>query len=140
MPVFPSVEWFEALREVVNGGPAFRALGSCDTVVGVKVGERVFSLTFEAFECAGVSEIDADGLRDVDFYLEMSAEGWRELVENVQANGKADPDHTLNTLDLTRPGGILRSRDELLRQAFFRYHLSMQAYFDAAARVETIFD
>jgi len=139
MPKFPSVDWFETLREEVNQDPRFRALGSCDAVVGVKVGARVFSLTFEAFECSGVAEIDVPGLRDVDFYLEMSPKEWREVIQNIRANGKADPKHTLNSLDLTRPGGILRSKDALLRLSFYRYYLSLQFFFDAAAKVETAF-
>ena len=139
MPVFPSVEWFEAVREVVNNDPGFRALGNCDATMGLKVGDRVFSLEFEAFECASVSEIDLKGLRDVDFHLEMSPEEWRDLLDNIRANGKSDSDHSLNTLDLTRGGGILRAQDELLRQSFFRYHLSLQAYFDASSQVETVF-
>lgn len=139
MPVFPSVEWFNAVREVVNQDPGYRALGSCDARVGVKVGERVFLLTFEAFECTGAVETDEDGLLDADFYLEMLPDEWQELLRNVQTNGSADADHTLNTLDLSRPEGIVKAHDEYRRHSFLRFHLSLQAFFDAAARVETVF-
>ena len=54
--VFPSVEWFQALQELVNVDPEFRRLGSVDAVMGVSVGERVFMITFEAFECVEVNE------------------------------------------------------------------------------------
>ena len=49
MPVFPSVEWFDAIKNIVNQDPAFRHSGTIDTVVGVKVGSKIYQLTFEAF-------------------------------------------------------------------------------------------
>ena len=123
----------------MNRSKEFRALGNCDANMGVKVGGRAFSLKFEAFSCEEVSEIGVEGLADLDFYLEMSLGGWRELLSNIKSNGKADGEHSLNTLDLTREGGILRVKDDFLRQSFLRYHLSFQAYFDASAQVETAF-
>ena len=139
MPIFPSVEWFEEVREVVNGSREFRALGNCDTTMGVKVADRAFRLKFEAFECEEVSEVGVEGLGELDFYLEMSPGEWRELLENIKGNGGADGEHSLNTLDLSRDGGILRANDDFLKQSFFRYHLSIQNFFDASARVETEF-
>lgn len=139
MPLFPSVEWFEEVRGVVNRSKTFRALGNCDTTMGVKVGDRAFRLQFEAFSCEEVSEIAIEDLGESDFYLEMSPGEWRSLLDNIKANGSADGEHSLNTLDLSRDGGILRAKDDLLRQSFLRYHLSIQAYFDASARVETVF-
>ena len=62
MLVFPSVEWFEEVKETVNRSKEFRALGNCDANVGVKVGEKSFSLKFEAFSCEEVSEIGVEGL------------------------------------------------------------------------------
>lgn len=139
MPVFPSVEWFEEVRQAVNGSREFRALGNCDTTMGVKVGDRGFRLKFEAFACEEVSEVGVKGLGKLDFYLEMSPGEWRELLDNIKANGAADGKHSLNTLDLSREGGVLRAKDDLLRQSFFRYHLSIQNFFDASAQVETVF-
>lgn len=139
MPVFPSVEWFEEVRQVVNGSKEFRALGNCDTTMGVKVGDRAFRLTFEAFACEELSEVGVEGLGELDFYLEMSPEEWRELLENIGARGAADGEHSLNTLDLSRDSGVVRARDGFLRQSFFRYHLSIQHFFDASAQVETEF-
>lgn len=139
MPLFPSVEWFDQVRGVVNQGKEFRALGNCDTTMGVKVGDRAFRLQFEAFSCEQVSEIAIKDLGDADFYLEMSPGEWRTFLDNIKTNGGADGDHSLNTLDLSRDGGILRAKDDFLRQSFLRYHLSIQAYFDASAQVETVF-
>ena len=139
MPDFPSVEWFDSIRQAANTDPDFRALGTCDAAVGVMVGGRVFQLDFKAFQCTGVSETDEDSLRDVDFYLEMQPPGWKALIENIRAHSGADPDHTLNTLDLSEPEGILRSRDAYGLNSFLCYHLTIQKFFDSAASVETTY-
>ena len=73
MPVFPSVEWFQAVRTAANADPAFRSLGTAEAQVGVKVGDDVYVLDFDAFECSGVSQVEEYYLVDVDFYLEMTS-------------------------------------------------------------------
>jgi len=37
MPTFPSLEWVEVVRSIVNGDEAFRRLGPCDAFVGIKI-------------------------------------------------------------------------------------------------------
>lgn len=44
MPVFPSLEWFQALREAVNQDEEYRHFGTCDAVMGVKVDDRIFAV------------------------------------------------------------------------------------------------
>ena len=139
MPQFPSLDWFEAAREFANGDRSFRALGSCDASVGVKAGERVFQISFEGFQCAAVAEVDDDALQDVDFYLEMPSPRWKALIENIRANGGADADHTLNSLDLSEPEPIVKSHDAFGLNRFAQYHLTIQKYFDAAASIDTTF-
>jgi len=139
MPKFPSVQWFEAIRELVNNDEAFRRLGTVDSRVGVKVGDQLFELTFEAFECTAVSEIKEDTLRDLDFWLELPPEEWRELLENIKSNGAADLQHTLNTIDLTKPEGFAKSYDGYRRDAFYRFNQSLQHFFDSSAKIETEF-
>ena len=70
--VFPSVEWFQAIQELVNNDPEFRRLGSIDATMGVKVGAKVIIVTFEAFECSNVREGTEFDLIDLDFFLEMT--------------------------------------------------------------------
>ena len=140
MPTFPSIQWFDALREAVNKDASFRSLGTCDAKVGIKAGHQVFLVTFEAFECADVQEIDEDSLRDAAFYLDLSTDEWQEFLSNIQTNGKADSEHSLNNLDLSRPNGMVKSHDEYRRHSFLRYHLSLQAFFDASATLETTFN
>ena len=139
---FPSVEWFQALQEMVNNDEAFRRLGNIDAVMGVKVGARVFVITFEAFECTGVKEGTEYDLIDADFFLEMSVEQWQDLVTNTRDNDGADLTHTLNTLDLMIEGGISDNAtgDQLRADIFFRVNESLQRFFDSSARLDTVFE
>ncbi len=139
MPSFPSVEWFNALKDLVNNDPAFRALGTVDSVIGVKVGNKIFELTFDAFECTTVREASEDDLREMDFWLEQPYDKWREMIENIKANGKADLTHTLNTIDLSMPEGFAQAHDGYRRDAFYRFNQSIQDYFNAAAKIDTQF-
>ena len=139
MPEFPSVEWFEAVRESANGDSQFTSQGTVNCVMGAKAGDEAFAITFEGFQCAAVESISEADLRDLDFYIDLSSTEWRELLDNIIANGGSDSAHTLNTLDLTMPSGCVKSGNELRRAAFFQYHLSLQAFFDASSRVETTF-
>src|SRR5450759_4461108 len=69
MPVFPSVEWFNAVREIINHDQAYRHLGTCDALVGIDVSDKVYKLTFEAFEVTDVEEISCDEEKYLDFTL-----------------------------------------------------------------------
>jgi hypothetical protein len=140
--VFPSVEWFQGLQELVNGDPEFRHLGSVDAIMGVSVGERVFMITFEAFECMEVKEGTEYDLIDADFFLNMTMDQWQDLIINTRENGGADLSHTLNTLDLTIEGGISGNAtgDQLRADIFFRINQSLQHFFDSSAQFETVFD
>ncbi len=139
--VFPSVEWFRSLQELVNSDPEFRRLGSVDAVMGVSVGERVFIITFEAFECIEVKEGTEYDLLNADFFLKMSVDQWQDLITNTKENGAADLSHTLNTLDLMIEGGISDNAtgDQLRADIFFRVNQSLQHFFDSSARLETVF-
>ena len=140
--VFPSMEWFQAVQQLVNADPEFRRLGSVDAGMGVKVGSRVFVITFEAFECVSVEEGSEAGLDDLDFYLELSEADWRELIENTKANGGADRQHTLNTLDLMKEDGLSQNAtgDQLRADIFFRINESLQHFFDSSAQLDTVFE
>ena len=139
---FPSLEWFQALQGLVNNDDEFRRLGNIDAVMGVKVGENVYVITFEAFECTEVREGTEYDLIDADFFLEMTVEQWQDLVTNTQENNGADLSHTLNTLDLMIEGGISDNAtgDQLRADIFFRVNQSLQHFFDSSARLETVFE
>jgi hypothetical protein len=137
--VFPSVEWFNAIKDIVNNDPAFRQLGTVDAVVGVKVGSKIFQLTFEAFECTNVREAGENDLRDMDFWLDQSYDQWKDMLTNIREHGAADLSHTLNTIDLSLPEGFAQSTDGYRRDAFYRFNQSIQDFFNASAKIDTQF-
>ena len=139
MPTFPSVEWFNAVKDIVNNDPNFRQLGTVDTVAGVKVGNKIYELTFEAFECTNVREVADKDLRDMDFWLEQPYDQWKDMLENIKKHGAADLSHTLNTVDLNAPEGFARSFDGYRRDAFYRFNQSLQDFFNASAKIDTQF-
>ena len=139
MPKFPSVEWFEAVRDVVSGDERLRKLGTCDAVMGVKVLDQAFEITFEAFDCTGVREIRAADLARTDFYLDAPYETWQEMLADIKEHGKADLQHTLNTIDFLEPEGFAKSDDQSRKDLFYRYLQTFQAFFNASAEVETVF-
>jgi len=143
MAKFPSTEWFDAVRAAFNAEESFQGGGggACNALVGAKIGDRRFLVTFEGRECSAAAEIDEKALAEADFYLDMPATQWREMVENIAKNGRADLHHTLNTLDLDREDGLAHSvhGDQYREDLFFRYNQTLQYFFDASARVKTEF-
>ena len=67
---FPSIEWFRALRDIINSDEAYRRIGTCDAVVGVKgpASEKYFLLTFEACEAPAVKEVSEAEAADGDVW------------------------------------------------------------------------
>jgi hypothetical protein len=37
---FPSVEWFQAVADIVNNDPGYRHIGTCDSLVGLKIPDQ----------------------------------------------------------------------------------------------------
>jgi len=138
---FPSVEWFNAIREIVNNDEGYKRIGTCDSSVGIKVPDKskFYVMTFEAFEIADVRETDEVEAESTDFWLEMSFAKWKDMIENIKANGKADLHHTLNTIDLEDPDGFARSNDGYRRDAFYRFNQTFQYFFDSSAKIDTTF-
>ncbi len=139
MPVFPSTEWFNAVGQIINRDEAYRHLGTVDAEVGIDVGDKVFKLTFEAYEITGVTEIVRADEDTLDFTLAMPYDNWKEMIQNIKQNGRADIHHTLNTLDLALGDEFARARDYYRRDKFYRFNQSFQNFFDASAKIDTQF-
>jgi hypothetical protein len=139
MPTFPSVEWFQAVADLVNEDAEYRHLGMVDATVGIEVGDRVFALTFEGAEVTNVEEIDKQRAEDLDFTLVMPPQQWREMLENIKEHGRAELQHTLNSIDLATPEEFARSDDYYRRDLFYRYNQSFQHFFDTSAKIDTQF-
>ncbi len=143
---FPTIEWFRALEQQAQQRvETFRRLGFCDAAVGIKVQaegglveDRGFVLGFDGYRCKSV-EATAEPEKVADFVLEGKYGAWREMIENIRANGGPDLKHTLNYLTL--PGDPMRvtAADQLKQDLFFRYNGTLQEFFNGAQHVETEF-
>lgn len=138
---FPSVEWFAAVKEIVNNDAGYKHHGTCDAQVGIKIPDlqKYFKITFEAFEVEEIKECAEAEAENTDFWLEQSYAKWKEMIENIKANGKADLHHTLNTLDIEDPQDLARSNDGYRRDAFYRFNQSFQHFFDVSCQIDTTF-
>ena len=139
MAKFPSVEWFKAIQDVVTWDKRLQKLGTCDAVMGVKVGDKAFAITFEAFDCTGVRKISKAELADTDFYLDAPYETWQKMLEEIKKNGKPDRQHTLNTIDFLAPEGFAKSDDQSKKDSFYRYGQTFKQFFNASAEIDTEF-
>lgn len=141
MPTFPALEWFEAVSDIVNRDEAYRRIGACEARVGVKIPDLglCYRLSFESFGVAEVAEVSESEVEETDFWLEAAYGRWQGMLRNIRANGKADLHHTLSTIDLEEPERLARAHHDEGRALFFRCNQSFQYFFDASARIETVF-
>ncbi len=143
---FPTVEWFQALkREAAQNADKFRRLGFCDATVGIKVlaengprENRGFVLRFDGYQCKAVEEVAEPG-KVADFVLEGKYGSWKEMIENITANGGPDLKHTLNYLTLPGDPIKIMAEDQLKEDLFFRYNGTLQEFFNGAQHVQTEF-
>ena len=135
---FPSVEWLQALADLANEDEDFQRIGRLDAVVGLRIGDASYRLTFEVLTCTDVREASDEDLGEADFVINMPAELWQEMIDDIRANGRATGDHTLNSLDLSMDDPIHSNEqgDGYRADKFFRYNPSLQRFFDNAARLD----
>jgi len=141
MPEFPSTEWLQAVADLAKEDERYHKYGRVDALVGIKVGERMFRMTFDVFDITDIREIRFDDLRDLDFYLEMEPERWQAMLQSIKENDGAGLDYTLNTLDLKLPDGLAINAmgDGYRMDKFFRFNESLQRFFDLSAQIETTY-
>jgi hypothetical protein len=142
---FPSVEFFEALRGLVNADQdRFRRLGTVDMTLVASIGypghiER-YAIEFAGYRCTGVRKLALNEPAPKDaIILEGAYPAWREMVEDIVRNGGADLEHTLNTLTLLDDPMRVVADNQLDVDLFYRYQQNLQDFFDAAAHVPISF-
>jgi hypothetical protein len=143
---FPSAEWFQALQGRAGANQErFKKLGFVDAAVGIKVqpdnggAPAGFVLEFAGYGCKKVTT-SAQPAEAADFVVEGKYSAWKEMIENIRANGEADLEHTLNVLTLPGVPFKLEAADQLKADLFFRYNQTLQEFFNCAADIETEFD
>jgi hypothetical protein len=136
MPVpFPSLQFFQALQQRTKDDRArFEKLGYCDTTFGVRVGDELYTVAFEIYECTDVRE-GGDPKR-LDFVLAAPRELWIETVRSIVENGGADAAHTLNTLSHVGDRMKVEYADAEGHDRFYRFMASIQEFFDQARHLD----
>ncbi len=147
--IFPSVEWFQALGELMNAQTEkYRRFGFVDSrgVFSVKANDemdrdRFFGAVFEVYECVDVQELSAAEVRgfDPDWVFKGAYGDWKEMIENIRVNGRADSDHTLNRLSLLRHPFDVHGEDQTRVDLFHRLQITFQEFIDESASVDTAF-
>ena len=141
---FPSEAFFQALAAAMaQAHDRFRALGFFDVTIGVRVlgrsgDERCFVLVFEVFECTRAAEVASLAPSHADFVLEGRLDAWREMIENIRANGAADVAHSINTLTHFGEQLTLRYDDPDGHDKLYRFAESVQQFFDLAATLDGV--
>jgi hypothetical protein len=140
---FPSLAWFERLAELMKEDRATHEhLGDVECVASFVVTDAAFGATirFDGYEVAEVRPLAPADDESVDFTILGDLATWRRMIESIRTgNGRPPLDQTLNFLSL--PGVPLRvdAADPVRRDFFFRFNQSLQEFFNASHRVETIF-
>jgi hypothetical protein len=135
---FPSDRWFaELVARAEADTPAMERLGIADLRIGLEVvaddgsGSWLFGLVFDGYDVDAVVEPERSG-----FVPEVVVSGplsaWEEMVHAIEANGRADAAHTLNTLTITGVPFSVRAADAMGQDKLYRYMGTVQAVLDAA--------
>lgn len=132
---FPSLEFFQALSQRTrDAADRFEKLGYCDTTFGVRIGDQLYRVAFEVYECVDVGE--GGNPAELDFVLSGPPELWSDMLRSILANGGADATHTLNTL--THVGDVMQVEyeDPEGYDKLFRFMASLQEFFDQAQHLD----
>jgi len=145
---FPSRAWFQQLADLMNANRARQEqLGYVDCVAqftvldgGAHGGPVAYRVTFEEFSAIAVEEEATRELGNAEFALEGSCATWREMIENIAANGgRPDLDHSLNRLSHMGTPMKLVAEDPVRADCYFRFNQSLQEFVNASAQFTTLF-
>jgi len=134
---FPSVEWFEQLAAITVQDEGYRKFGRLNAVIAFKYGDTNISCNFDVLDIHDIKEITDEELRDVDIVIEMPTDIWDGMLANINENGHAVGEWTLNTLDLRLDEEIHKNlmEDGFKADFFFRYNPSLQVFIDNASKL-----
>ena len=138
MPIrFPSLAFFQALQQrTKDAHDVFEKMGTCDTRFGVRIGDQLYSITFDVYDCVDVRE--GGDPAELDFVLSAPAPVWNAMIESIRKNGGAGIDHTLNTL--THLGDVVKVEyeDAEGHDKLYRFMATIQEFFDQAQHLDVV--
>jgi len=140
---FPSDRWFSELVVRANADrPAMERLGIAELRFAAEIVDddgcaQLFGIVLDGYDIESLGEV-----ADADFVPEVVVSGpidaWREMVASIEANGRADSAHTLNSLTIAGVPFVVRANDAMGHDKFFRYMGTLQAIFDAAGTPDVV--
>jgi hypothetical protein len=127
---------------MIEKSDEFRGFGPVDCTMVVQVnqaeGTQLFELVFEAYAVKSIRSLESlDAAKPDHFVLEAPLEVWREMLDNIRANGAPDLEHTLNFLTFPDDPMLVSGPDQLQIDAFYRYNESLQRFFNGASSIAT---
>lgn len=139
MNEFPSDAWFGRLAAVAYDDPeTFARLGFAELRLVVEVVDgdspRRFGIVLDGFDVDYAGELTDDVEFAPDATVTGPIDAWREMVENIDAHGGADNEHTLNRLTMAGVPLSVVAVDPMGRDKFYRYAETLQTLFDGTAR------
>lgn len=83
---FPSVEFFEALKQGIAADPqSMAAVEPSDAYCGFAIGDNLFVVEFDGHRCAAVA--NGGNTLDLDFFLSAPSDVWLGAIEKLQQSG-----------------------------------------------------
>lgn len=131
--------WFGALARVARTRPElFESLGIADFRLAVDVvhpdGVARYAVVLDGYDVEVTGPLSPASQFTPDAVLSGDVAAWRELLDNIAANGRADEAHTLNVLSIAGWPLALEAADPIGRDRFFRYAETLQQLFDGAGQ------
>jgi hypothetical protein len=135
---FPCDQWFQRMVASAREDPeTYARLGFAEfrLVFEVEAGDdaRRFGLVLDGYDVEYAGELADVAMFGADAILSGPIDAWREMVDNIKANGRADVEHTLIRLCLAGSPLRLVAVDPMGRDKFFRYAETLQTLVDATS-------
>jgi hypothetical protein len=134
---------FDRLAAAMNADPdRYEHLGDIDLDLALLMRRpdgdafRVL-LGFRGIACETVTEIDEGAESSADCWLEGDLDDWTAMFADIEANGHATGEWTLNTLTLMGERLRLQATDPMGWDKFHRFNQTLQEFFDAAGSHST---
>ena len=124
-----SAKQLKQAQAAINNDPTFRQLGSIDLNLAIRVGNTCFQVVFDGFSCKEINKLEVSELRDMDCVLKFSRDQWVGFIEGCRTG--TGP--SLIVLDTNE--GLTEASSPIKKLLIPRYHLSLQAFFEAYAKL-----
>ena len=125
-----SAKQLKQAQAAINSDPTFKQLGSIDLDLAIRVVNICFQVVFDGFSCKEINKLKVSELRDVDCVLKFTRDQWTRFIEGCRTG--TGP----SLIDLDTIEGLTEASSPIKQLLIPRYHLSLQAFFEAYANLD----